>query len=1150
MKFFRYGALLLARLIAGIGGLTALLLTLSAILLWALGTHGLPLTVDLAKMLADEHLQVAHAEGGWFGPMQLEGVVIDTAQSRIEIDRLQLDWSPRLLLLRSVRIDQLDIGTLKITIKPSPSTPSKPLTPRLPFKLVLGEARLAHFVLQRGDEDGVLLALDDLTAAANWRGDVITLDHAQLSHALTGPIRAEAEVQLAPTLITLRRFAASGPATLTAQGHIGLMGATSALVASLKDAQWPLKGAAQVRLPQLQAEASGVLDSAARDLRLNFKGALRTAMAKQALGFDLDGALHLGAKDLRIEQLQLRSTDGAGSLSASGTAVWQPALRIDASAELKALNPGVLLPDWPGNLNGRIEAHTTGSTPEVRITAALSEATLRSYPLTLDAKAVVARQGAATRVQIDSFTLGSGSAMLKLSGSLLPSLDARATLDAGNLKTVAPELAGAVQLSVGAQGSWAAPTVQAKGSVQQFRFATTQISAADVDIDLSPRKVSRAQIDVGHAQFGSMRLASASLMAEGRLERHTLTLQASLGQPKATLALMLAGAAQADLQGWRGSLQSSSFTPPYGPAWQQQAPATLTLATAQQRLEPTCWQAGAARLCLDVTLAPPSTRLAYRLEALDTAAFEGLLPKDWLLQTTLAGQGEIALTGSAPQTVELRLAASSGRIGLPGMPTLALLPSTLEVRRQGEQWQAQGRLGVDRGTLEFEAAMPVTGGDALDRPLGGRVQLAVPELAWLTPLLPGVKDLRGSLDGRFAIAGSARAPRLEGGLYLREGSARLPAAGLLLKNVHAEAIGGSNGALILSAAAESGGGVLKLDGTADFASGTPVIELNIKGDNVQVADIADARAWASPDLVYAQNAEGMKLTGTVNVPKADITPRKLAANAVGASVDQVLVGSEAPKIKSLPLTAEVKVTLGEVSFEGFGLKSKLEGSVTALDTPGSGGTRGRGELRLKDAVYKAYGQEIEVQTGRILFNGGPIAEPTVDIVARRTPREDVSIALHVRGTLDQPTFDLSSSPAMPREQQLGWLLFGRPIDSGGAGGEFSGAAAALSLGIAGGDALANRIGKIVGLDQVSLAADETSKAWQPSAGTSPGAAGTDQTRFTVGKYLSPKLFVSYGIGLFDNGNVLRLLYDLGHGLKLRTESGLETGGDLLYSVEH
>jgi len=1129
--------------------MSLLLSTALVLMLWGLGTRGLPLTVDLAKALSGERIVVAHAEGGWFGPMYLEGVVVNTASARIEIDQVRLDWSPSLLLLRSVRIDQLEVGTLRVILKPAPETPPRPLTPKLPLSIIVVDARLKHFTLQR--KDSTLLALDDLRAAAGWRGDVITLDQLELHHTQAGAVQAAAEVQLSPDVITLHHLTVTGPGSLSAKGHIGLLGVASDIRAELTNAHWPLQGQPTVRIPQLLATAQGVLDGPTRSLGLTINGALRAAVAEKALGFDLDGALHLGAQTLRIERLQLMSSDGGGSLSASGTAGWQPVLRIDARAELKGLNPAVLLPNWPGDLNGYIEARTTGRTPEVQVTAVLSDTSLRGYPLALDAKALLATEGSTQRLHVDTFKLRSGSAQLNLSGALLPSLDAQASLDAADLKAVLPTLVGAVQLQLSARGPWAAPAVQAKGSAQQVRYNETQWTAADLRIDFHPKKPSRAHINIGAAQFKGTRIHSASLTLDGLPERHSLVLQASLAEPQATLSMKLSGAMQMALRRWQGSLQSSSFTLPYGPGWQQQSPAALMISTTQQRLEPACWQADAARLCLDATLAAPETRLAYRLEQLDTSAFAGLLPRDWLLQTTLAGRGEIALIGSMPQTLDLQLTAGSGRIGIPGLPALTLLPSTLEVQRQGAQWMARGRLGVDRGTLEIEATLPVSGAALADRPLGGSLQLSVPELAWIAPLLPGVQDLRGSLDGRFAIAGSGRIPRLNGGLYLSDGSARLPAAGLELKQLRAEAVSNNSSALSLSAAAESGGGVLQLQGTADFASGKPVIALTITGQDVQVADIADARVWVSPDLAYAQDANGMKLTGTVHVPKADITPRKLAANAVGASADQVLVGSEAPPVRSLPLTAEVTVSLGSVSFEGFGLKSKLEGSVTALDTPGSGGTRGRGELRLKDAVYKAYGQEIDVQTGRILFNGGPIAEPAVDIVARRTPREDVSIALHVRGTLDQPTFDLSSSPAMPREQQLGWLLFGRPLDTGSENGEFSSAAAALSLGIAGGDALASRIGKFVGLDQVSLAADETSKAWESSSATAgtPGVAGTDQTRFTVGKYLSPKLFVSYGIGLFDNGNVLRLLYDLGRGFKLRTESGLETGGDVLYSVE-
>ena len=69
-----------------------------------------------------------------------------------------------------------------------------------------------------------------------------------------------------------------------------------------------------------------------------------------------------------------------------------------------------------------------------------------------------------------------------------------------------------------------------------------------------------------------------------------------------------------------------------------------------------------------------------------------------------------------------------------------------------------------------------------------------------------------------------------------------------------------------------------------------------------------------------------------------------------------------------------------------------------------------------------------------------------------------------------------------------------------------------------------------------------------TVGAKPGETN-DQAMFTVGKYLSPKLFISYGIGLFQQGHTFRIQYDIGHGYKVRTETGVESGGDVLYTFE-
>ena len=54
----------------------------------------------------------------------------------------------------------------------------------------------------------------------------------------------------------------------------------------------------------------------------------------------------------------------------------------------------------------------------------------------------------------------------------------------------------------------------------------------------------------------------------------------------------------------------------------------------------------------------------------------------------------------------------------------------------------------------------------------------------------------------------------------------------------------------------------------------------------------------------------------------------------------------------------------------------------------------------------------------------------------------------------------------------------------------------------------------------------------------------------VGMYILPRLYLSYGIGVFEDGNVIKARYDIGRGFGIRATSGQrETGLDISYTVE-
>jgi translocation and assembly module TamB len=54
----------------------------------------------------------------------------------------------------------------------------------------------------------------------------------------------------------------------------------------------------------------------------------------------------------------------------------------------------------------------------------------------------------------------------------------------------------------------------------------------------------------------------------------------------------------------------------------------------------------------------------------------------------------------------------------------------------------------------------------------------------------------------------------------------------------------------------------------------------------------------------------------------------------------------------------------------------------------------------------------------------------------------------------------------------------------------------------------------------------------------------------VGMYVAPRLFISYGVGLFDDQNVISARFDLGKGFGVKATSGQrEAGVDISYTID-
>ena len=93
--------------------------------------------------------------------------------------------------------------------------------------------------------------------------------------------------------------------------------------------------------------------------------------------------------------------------------------------------------------------------------------------------------------------------------------------------------------------------------------------------------------------------------------------------------------------------------------------------------------------------------------------------------------------------------------------------------------------------------------------------------------------------------------------------------------------------------------------------------------------------------------------------------------------------------------------------------------------------------------------------------------------------------------------------------------------------------AAGSLGIRGGNLLVERLAARFGLEEARIETEGT----------------YEEAQLVLGTYLSPRLYVSYGVGLFEAVNTLRIQYLLSSRFTLQTEVGAGTSADLLYTLE-
>lgn len=838
-----------------------------------------------------------------------------------------------------------------------------------------------------------------------------------------------------------------------------------------------------------------------------------------------------------VEILSLSGQMLEGELSGTASVGWKPSLVWRASLQAESINPGARWPDWPGNI--RMKADATGEDKDgkqrVSLENALVQGELRGYPF----KVSTAFEMEDDSYRVPRFELSSGSAYLTASGSYSYELEGEWNVDIPKLGELLPGGGGELSGNGNFTGNAGLPNITAmiRGKGVSLRTFGAKNISADININHSMDAYSGFNITAENVFVNSYNLKTVSFKGDGTVSSHTILLDAE-GEDG---SLSLRADAGYEDKVWKGDTLHGELKPSGFGSWKMREEGTFSVSSGKTEIGNWCLLQDPASLCLQASW--DKTRgFSGTAEASDIplALFKRYMPKDVDIEGIMGGSAEVSYDNTRisgrldlevpdgilsysedkgePLKFPLSNAAFHGRITDSGLYT------DMDITFPGRGF-VKGSIalpGVDVFSIKGES-----------QAVSGEIVSELKSLDMIPVFTERVRNINGIIRADLKVAGTSLKPVIYGDIDADQVSAYIPDLGIKVSDIKLKLTGTQKGDADFYGQASSGDGKITFRGTFATASGGYLpAHLHVEGDRFEVIKTPGAWILVSPDIRVRIEERNIFVEGKLSIPEASLEPPD-RSGAVAVSKD-VFIISESPEETAADqwkINSRIELKLGEkIRFKGYGLSCRIAGGVTMAEEPGKA-TTAHGELEIVEGLYKAYGQDLAIEKGRLLFVG-LVDDPGLDVRAVRHIKDIVS-GVQVRGTLKVPEMSVFSVPSMDQSDALSYLLFGRPMNRlAGSEGEQLYTAAA-SAGLRGGGLIAKKIGAAFGLEDVEI----------------EGGATMQEAALFVGKYLSPRLYMSYGIGLFEPVNTVRLRYLLSTKWLLQTEYGTESGGDLLYKIE-
>ena len=421
-------------------------------------------------------------------------------------------------------------------------------------------------------------------------------------------------------------------------------------------------------------------------------------------------------------------------------------------------------------------------------------------------------------------------------------------------------------------------------------------------------------------------------------------------------------------------------------------------------------------------------------------------------------------------------------------------------------------------------------------PVSAKLDAHFGQLNWLSKLLPDIQA-EGSLNIAAEASGQIGNPQLAGHIRGQSLALQVPSQGVWLEQGTLNASMAGDRVTFDNIHFAGKNGELNANGVLAIQQGKWQLDLAANMNKLQALSRVDRWVQLSGETKLQLTSDNTRISGNLKIhkglfelPKADKpkldedvmieSPGTVSAESASRLSFQDFSLDFGDKPLVLPFKESEQFMLRGQGLNGaLSGKMRLNGMLDELIATGTLEITG---------TYLAYGQSLNIETGRLIFSG-KIPNIGLDILATRQV-ENTKVGIRINGSLQTPQLKLVATPETSNENKISLLVLGQPMSAVGSNDMAMLSVAASAL-LSQGDSvsLQTRIAQTIGLDSIDVR-----------------GSGPTNYAVSVGKRINSKLVVGYEKSIVGLLNVGKLTYQLTNRISIETRTGSDNALDVFY----